>query len=146
MEIVKLNTMVIVGYIVTCAYESLFDEVPKLYEKFQQNKDLIKETLNPDVLDITIKVENHLFTQMVGINVPEDIVIPDEFKRVVLEEAYYIKALHEGNPRLIWETFKAMQVYAKTKEIAIDPLDSKIDLYHQENNTHTLYQKIIKSN
>lgn len=144
MKIVHKDEFLVVGIKVTLQLPQLFIEMPKVFRELENKRDKINYKKNDFILDISLKRENDLFTQFVGVEVTNMPVIPEHFVGLKIPAAKYLYYLHKGDVKEIYDAFVKMYDYASKENLILDEDEFKIEIHNQKNREYHLYLRLRK--
>jgi predicted transcriptional regulator YdeE len=145
MEIVRKQSFKIVGIQVTAVWDYLFTEVPHTWQRFKDSYSEITDKIDNRFMDICVKKEGNVFTQLIGVQVNDFGKIPETMIGLEFPESDYLYLKHRGRYTGIHESFAKVYKWAKENELNVD--DFKIDygycIKETEPIEHSLYVKIL---
>lgn len=141
-QIVSKEAFHVIGMKITCAEEQLYQEMPKLWEKFLERVHEIPQRKSEFVVDICLQHIDNDYTQLVCVEVDNLSVIPEDMVGLSIPKQTYAFVKHTGSEEDIWKSFYILQDWIEEKECLVDPKDFKMD-YKSEKGYHNLYQKIM---
>ncbi len=143
MEVVHRDRMLIVGLEVKAEWQALWTEMPEAWEELRARADEIENQAGDVYVDVTVEVEDDIYTQLVGAEVDEAGAVPDGMTLHEVPAATYIHHRHIGPPAGIPDTFGLMYDWADEQDLPAG--DFKLDMGYTpagDEKEHHLYIRV----
>lgn len=143
MEIVEKEAFIAVGIEAEADWQELHEKMPKAWEEAKRRLSEIKNRKEDVMMDLSLKVVDGRYTQLIGVKVEKSAEVPDGMKRIEIPAQKYIHHQHEGELSALAESFG--KIYDWAEEQDIEAGDFKIDygyLPDESEDRHDLYVKV----
>jgi len=144
MKVIEKKSFLVVGLKVSLKEHQLFVKMPKVYDQFYQMIDEINDRVNAYSIDISLKREKEIYTQLVCVEVSQLNNIPDCLIGMEIPNAKYLYYLHNGNVEGIYQAFVDMYDFALNEKLPLDKDEFKIEIHDKENDAYHLYIRLEK--
>lgn len=113
MEIVDKPSLLVVGIEVTAEKDYLYTEVPHAWNILFKRLEEIREKIDNKFMDISIRKEGKLCTQLICVEVNSLLYIPDGMMGMKFPAQKYISYRHTGTFYNVEESFNKMSKWAE---------------------------------
>lgn len=144
MEVVLKEKFTVVGVLVQGTWEELPTKMRQEWSTFFDRALSIPNRVNEYALDISLSVDNGVYTQLICAEVSEAAQIPNGMVFREIPAQYCIYYRHQGALEQIADSFGKMYQWAKAQ--GLEALDFKIDHGYTSDGSedgHDLYLAII---
>lgn len=145
MEVIEKAAFRVIGIQVVADWNGLHKEMPATWNIFKERVQEINHRVNDKMIDISIKCDQGLYTQMVCVEVEVEVYshIPEGMVTYLVPNQKYIHYRHKGPLHEIAQSFGKMYAWAEEHKYKAD--ECKIDYGYTKNEAdevHDLYVKI----
>jgi predicted transcriptional regulator YdeE len=143
MEVIEKAGFKAVGIQVVADWQGLHKEMPITWQIFKQRIDEISDRRADQLIDISLKYEGGLYTQIICVEVQDFDRVPDGMVTCFIPTQKYIHYYHEGTLQEIAQAFGKMYKWADEHNYKAD--EFKIDYGYLQNGSetgHDLYVRI----
>lgn len=141
MEIVNKQSLQVIGMQVVAKRDYLYTEIPHAWNMFFKRIYEIRDKIDNKFMDISVRKDGDLYTQLVCVEVSTLSFIPTGMIGIKFPARKYISHQHKGTFVGISETYSTMYHWAEENDYGTG--DFKIDYGYFDNERepieHTLY-------
>lgn len=144
MEIINKDRLWVIGMPVTASWDDLWVEMPKAWKRFFDRHAEITDVVGDRFIDVSLHQDDDRYLQLVGVEVSEIGLVPQNMQAVDIPAQSYIHHTHVGAVSDIAGTFGDMYDWAKRGEARAGSF--KLDIGYSaggDERTHELYIGIL---